>query len=369
MALLRVAWTLSCVAWSSAVTAQDERRLELRGSSSCFDARVLRARISHYLGGASMPTTIAIDVVLARETAVFRLLRGGQVLAERRFERERERCAEWRDALALAIAVAIEHAPPPSAAGGAEAADTPAATSSAPSTAAAQPASPLPAAITRPTESAPVIAEQGANDTADIEPELDAEPEPEPESEADPQRAPPQELARRPTERWMVHVGGVYLLEALPAPAPALKVGAEHALVPTFRIGLAGLMSANIEVPFEGGRVENQLFGGQVTACLNSPLRPAILLGCAGASAGHIRARGLDYTLEQRAGMFWLGILVRAAIELPATSTLALRVSADARANLLRPELRLNRRGSDPIGRAILPIGGSFAIDFVLRVD
>ncbi len=167
----------------------------------------------------------------------------------------------------------------------------------------------------------------------------------------------------------MLHAGGAYLVEALHAPVAAVKIGAEHALLPALRIGLAGLVSARVEVPLEDGRVENQLFGGELTACLNTPLRPVLLLGCAGASAGYVRARGLDFTLERSADMFLLGALVRAAVELPATGALALRLVAGARANLLRPELRLNRQSAAPIREAISPFGGSFGAEVILRLD
>lgn len=366
MVRARVAWTLLCVGWTGVAAAQGAR-LEVRGESSCITTEVLRERIAHYLGAAEVPGALAIEVDLAGESAGFRLLRAGRVLAERRFDRVPESCAEWRDAIAVTIAVAIEHAPPPStaeersgvhSAPGMKPADT------------ARQQTVSPQSNTRPVGE-PVGADEASAPSPEPPPKPKPEPSPEPAIEPEPANEPdsPPEPPRRPRERWMVQAGGAYLLEALHAPAVAFRAGGERALVPGFRIGLAGLVSARVKVPFEGGRVESQLFGGELTGCLNTPVPPVLLIGCAGTSAGLVHARGREYTLGLNADMFWLGALLRVGVELPATSTFALRLVADARANLLRPQLRLNRQSADPVRRPTSPIGGSFGVDLVLRLD
>jgi hypothetical protein len=167
----------------------------------------------------------------------------------------------------------------------------------------------------------------------------------------------------------LLFAGAAYLFEALPAPSGALKLGTEYALVPALRLGIAAVVSARVELPFEGGRVETQLFGGQFTACANAPAGPVILLGCAGASAAYVNARGREYTREHGADIFWLAALVRAGVELPATSAFALRLVASLHANLLRPELSLNRVGAAPRTHSVSPIGGSGGADILVRFD
>lgn len=361
MVRARVAWTLLCVGWCGAAAAQGAQ-LEVRGESACIDAAVLRERIARYLDTAEVPSALAIEVDLSSQPAGFRVLRAGRVLAERRFERVPEICAEWRDAIALTIAVAIEHAPPPSTAQETSSESEPADLAQQPTVSVQSTERPL--AVSEPPATASVEREE-----PEAEPASEPESEPTIEQESALEARSPPEPVRRPSERWMVHIGGAYLLEALPAPAAALRLGGEHALVPELRIGLAGLVSARIELPFEGGRVESQLFGGQATACLNTPLRPVVLLGCAGTSAGVVQARGRGYTRGLSPDMFWLGTFVRAALELPAMSTWAVRLVADAHVNLLRPELRLNRQSASSAHRVTYPIGGSFAIDLVLRLD
>jgi hypothetical protein len=373
---VRVSSALLCVVWCAAAEAQGRARLDVRGSSSCIDAQVLHARIAHYLGGADIPRALAIQVDLTSKPARFRLLRAGRVAAERHFERVPDGCAEWRDTIALAVAVAIEHSLPPLAAASRDTGDAervrPAPTADRTQVEARTPAVVEPASEPRApqAERAPQARPEPAREPSaapEAQPKLEAGPRPSGEPSSEPETHSPQRP--RPTERWMLHVGGAYLLEALPAPAAALRIGGEYSLVPALRIGLSALMSARVEVPFEDGRVQNQLFGSQLTACVNTPILPVLLLGCAGTSAGYVRASGLGYTRGLRADMFWLGALVRTGIELPATSTLALRIAADARANLLRPELRLKRQNAAQARRAISPIGGSLTVDLVLRLD
>jgi hypothetical protein len=371
-ALRAIGVALSCVWCSSLASAQPGAdptpALRVRGGAGCVTTPALRTRIAGYLSPGEIAGGLAIEVDLSRQPAGFRVLRGGALIAERRFEWLPTRCAERRDAIALAIAVAIEHSVAPvdvvpdsdsaPLATAAEGTETPASALDAP------PSPPRRAAAQAPE--APPAAAEGDDAPADVDARA-AEPSQEPAPGAAADRQGP--AAQRPSERFMLRAGGLYLVDALPTPAAALTFGAEYAVLPELRVGLAGLVSARVELAFEGGRVENQLFGGELVGCVNTPFLSMILLGCTGTTAAYVHARGFDYTIEQQDGMVWFAVLLRGAIELPATSTLAFRVVADARVNLLRPELSLERPGSSPLTHAVSPLGGSIGADLIVRLD
>ncbi len=170
----------------------------------------------------------------------------------------------------------------------------------------------------------------------------------------------------------MFHAGAAYLVHALPSAVPAFIAGAELALLPELRVGLAALVSLPGTLDdFAGGRVEQQLFGGEATACLNAPISAVLFLGCAGVSAAIARAKGIGYTTPFVPTAGWLAGLATAAVELPATSTLAVRLIATGRVNVLRPQLRVELPGAAPAAetRSVPVLGGSFGGAIVLRIE
>jgi hypothetical protein len=93
------------------------RAITVEGESSeCATARSLRERIAKYLSPQARIQGLSIAVRIEGDSAGFRVLRGSSVIAERRFARVPAECAERRDAIAVAVAVAIENAVPPPAA-------------------------------------------------------------------------------------------------------------------------------------------------------------------------------------------------------------------------------------------------------------
>ena len=329
-----------------------ERALQLDGASRCVTAATLRARIADYLGSMPVPNDLTIEVELSGGAPQFRLLRAGAEVAERRFAPLPAGCAERRDAIAIAIAVALEHA----IASEPETPDPALNLDSRVSTAA--PRDTTQAILSQPPSAADDSAAQSAANQAP------------PPAAAEPEHATRHhERPRRPQQRFMLHAGAVYFLASLPSAVAALAVGAEYALVPELRIGLTGLVSESGELAFEGGRVEHRLFGGQATACWNSPLAFALVHACAGGSAAYVHAQGFDYAPGRTTAMLWLAGIVRGAFELPISEAFAVRVAADGRVNLSRPNLHLERPGAAPRTRGVSPVGISLGADVVVRLE
>jgi hypothetical protein len=164
--------------------------------------------------------------------------------------------------------------------------------------------------------------------------------------------------------------GGAVLFEALPTAAAGVFAGAELALLPAVRIGLSGLFSLPVSSSFQGGTVSAQLFGAQLTGCVNTPLFASFLLhGCAGAVGGVIQASGDDFALNLSDRMGWIAGLVRARLEFPAAGPVAAGVYADARVNVLRPELQAGLASEPARTRAVGLMGAALGAELIVRLQ
>jgi hypothetical protein len=466
-------WLFACWngVWPVPLVAQPRARLEWtltvqHAQPGCVSAQALRERIIQFLAPGTRVTALRIEVDVTRPS--FRVLRDGQVLAERRFE-ALPNCSERRDALALAIAIAIEHAVPAQAANGAAAVEDarpkvldaigpdsdagarkgradarpgtldatgtePAATArNGSAVAAAQAEAARSPDATRTVEPAPSgsgrssdAQSAGAGNAARTKPQVTAPqrslaaPQAQPTAAGQPaqfatspQRTqasaarPPAAAATQPGEaaspeakraeragsgldagvqrdadeavashgaerpqaRWMLHAGGAYLTGALPSPAVVFALGGEFALLPLLRVGVSGLMSAPSETAFATGRVSSQLYGGQAQLCTNVPLFAVLVHGCAGASAALVAARGDGFSRDLPGTMAWVSALLGIKLEFPVRAPVAMRVFADARANLIRPEMRVERMSLPEVSQAAAAWGGSAGAELVVRLD
>jgi len=464
-----VAVWLGCVFWLSVsasahgqVRAELERALTVtRELPGCVSASALRARTAQYLDRVEQLSELTIEVDL--QVPQFRVLREGQLLAERRFARAPSDCTERRDALALAVAIAIEQvAEVPAADSGRRkqptAADERAQRTAASATGSGDPSDearrtstlvePSPrddsksgrAGDARSAQDAAASAEPDARDeakrdgrasadeartVAPVESDARAEVgrasesdtrsgaraskpgsvlvargrnapvggprQDEPAGRADEPAAklgmssapalPPSAADRgpgdardltssgRPRARVSLLGGGAVLFEALPTAAAGLSAGAELALLPALRIGLSGLVSLPVSSSFQGGTVSAQLFGVQLTGCVNTPLFASFLLhGCAGAVGGVIQASGDDFALNLSDRMGWIAGLVRARLEYPAAGPVAAGVYADARVNVLRPELQAGLASEPARTRAVGLMGAALGAELIVRL-
>lgn len=422
-----VAVWLACVVWWSTasgaraqVPAELERALTVtRELPGCVSAPALRARTARYLVRTDQLASLTIEV--DAQVPQFRVLRAGTLVAERRFTHAPTDCAERRDALALAVAIAIEQVAqepthePAADSGEREAPAAPAPTRNAePGSRSGQTISPSTAARSRDRAAK---ATQGAADEsiaddrtlnsarAEVTGSRRAADRPLDDTRGDAQTvargrragdgaaddrdetsprsgsaSPPSaadlgvaELqGSRGEERARVSLlgAGAVLFEALPAAAPAFSVGAELALLPALRIALSGLFSLPISSAFQGGSVSTQLYGAQLTACLNAAISASLLLhGCAGAVGGVIDAQGDDFALNLSDRMGWVAGLLRARLEFPATGRVAAGVYADGRLNLLRPELQASLGKEPARTRAAGWLGAALGVELIVRLQ
>jgi len=401
---------VACLAllWVETGHAQPDAKLSRiitveRALPGCISERGLRDRVQQYLARQIPVDGLRIVVDLAEPR--FRVLHAGALVAERRFERPPARCSERRDALALAIVLAIEHAvaqlqgqtetalttaqPAPEtrqAELGAEAAAT---TPGAPSSGAEQqlqPSAPehelaggtsetgsragaqrqLPAAG---SSRAPprTNAERSARVEAARAPAV-AEADGGGALRGDASRSGREQDAERRGRFWLT-AGARYLTQALPTPAAVAALGAEHALAPFLRWGASALVSLPADQAFAGARASSQLFGAEALLCLHGRAGPLALHGCAGASAAWVRASGHQFAQDLSDSMAWLAWRIRAKLEVPAASRLSVALLVDAHANVLRPELRAGGLPGAEQRQAVAAVGGCLGAELIWRLD
>jgi hypothetical protein len=340
-------------------------------ASNCVTARSLRERIATYLPAHARSQALSIAVRIEGESAGFRVLRGAEVIAERRFARLPVICAERRDTIAVAVAVAIENALPPPAARGetsAPPASQPANDARAPASSQAANASSAPAGSPGSLAAPPQPLAAVVN-SASVAPAVREADEPEAERDDASQEPDSGAPTKRPTAQWMLFGGVAYVAQLATTPLAAFQLGAEFAPIPVFRVHVSGFATPESSERFAGGDVTSRAAGGHALACLNSPIFAMIAQGCAGASAGLVHASGRGFDREFDDDMGWLAGHGRATFEIPASGPVAARVALDAWLNLVRPELRVRRSGTEDASQSTDLLGGSIGGEIILRLD
>jgi hypothetical protein len=396
-----VFWLSVCASAHAQVRAELERALTVtRELPGCVSAPALRARTAQYLDRVEQLSELTIEVDL--QVPQFRVLREGTLLAERRFARAPSDCTERRDALALAVAIAIEQvAENPAAESGNDVQPTAATIATGGGAQrSGEPLAPIePSARDDAKRSgrasaadAPTAGDTAGSAESDARADdagggsttrsgLVAAAEDDESAGSSARALPPSAADRGPGDardlassgrpRALVSVlgGGAVLFEALPTAAAGVFAGAELALLPALRIGLSGLFSLPVSSSFQGGTVSAQLFGAQLTGCVNTPLFASFLLhGCAGAVGGVIQASGDDFALNLSDRMGWIAGLVRARLEFPAAGPVAAGVYADARVNVLRPELQAGLASEPARTRAVGLMGAALGAELIVRL-
>lgn len=379
--LLVSAWFCSAGLWlSSDARAQAQAREELertltvtRELPGCVSAASLRARTAQYLGRTGRVDALRIEVDL--RAPHFRVLRDGRVVAERHFPRAPIDCSERRDALALALAIAIEQAASDAQQARGSAARSgkglgprrsprarPDGTGASPAGAAAPSITPAGA------QARPRAAERDAWATAPANRSTRDQVAPPQAVAADTAQQPPLAAAERAGALALLAGAGV-LFEVLPQAAPAGVLGAELTLSRAFRVGLSGVLSLPASSAFQGGAVSTQLYAAQVTGCVNMPLAASVLLhGCLGAVGGVVAAQGTEFARNLTDRMAWLASIVRARLEFPVLGRVAASVYADARINLLRPELQVSLASEPARTQAVAVVGASLGAELIVRL-
>jgi hypothetical protein len=360
LATLLVLWA----AGSTAAADGGERRdpaLSVVGRDVCITAQALRPRIARWLRGRIWQPEVEVSVAASAKPVSFQLRRGAQSVARREFDVLPSGCNDRLNALALAIAIALEQdqrsggeasvpvAPPgaaadavnnkvttPVAPGEAPPAQTP---GEAPGTQA--PAEALPSA---PRQDAPQHAQSG--------PAVSAVP---------PTAA---ERAERTALGVRAKLGGALLQRALPKLAFAFVVGAELASGP-LSLDLAGLITTAADSPLSGGRTRSQLSAARVLACAEALPVGLAVQGCAGAIGGLLWAQGKSgYDKNRNTTLAWVAALARASMRYPSVGVVSVRLAADLFADLVQPELRAVR-GNTKETVLLGPLGAALSIEIV----
>jgi len=332
---------LVAMGWSSGVApAHGQRVPALEGLLSvqpdpagCIDEPALRARVAHWLEPRALVPAASLRVLVSAAPIAFTLQRDGRDVARRRFGPLPVQCSHRLDALALAIAVALEQL------------------------ARAEPSAFEPSAAR--AERAPQSANPGATPEStqpenakpeNAEPE-NAKPEPvTPRTDASARAASERRDGARGASGALVAHAALWL-EALPEAAAALGLGLELGTelgtelgIGELRFAAIALASAETDTALEAGRARARLFGGRVHACL---VLVAIVPDlhaepCAGVIAGAVSARGDDFPVEKRTTLPYVAPLLRLALRYPARSAVSLRIAVDGLLNAVRPELQVS---------------------------
>lgn len=363
---VRRAFGLSMVlAFSSAtVAAQSDAtrvRTTLHGDSSgCLTERALDARIVHYLSSAAqvMPG-LRVHVRAPNAGATeFEIELAGKPLAIRRFEMLPKGCSDRVNAIAIAIAIAVEQAAHSQAVASdapprVEPAATPPAKPDAIGGGVTQPnadsrtttgASPTPAVDAQPKRAATADPKPRADETA---PAADPRPRRVPSApvaeshDADQKIAEPEPTPdEEPTVLGLsLQAGGSVVFGVLPAVAIAGVVGGELSFGGIRSVRLSALVSAETRTPFEGGHALVQLVGGRCLLCHRMPFGWAALHPCLGVISGGFLTEGEGYEDSHPDQVFWLATLARLGFRLFDSEPLAVELSAEIYANLVRPQL------------------------------
>jgi hypothetical protein len=275
------------------------RRLRVE-PNECFDAASLAGAMAQSFGRDVLPANVEIEITgkpRDPDGLILRVLRDGRLVGERRFPSMTAPCAEVRDAVGLAGALAID------------------------------------ALLAEPE---PVSAETPPSAAPSATPTLEAP-------------APTPEVVPR-LVRFAASLDGVALFGVLPAPVPAVAPGLGVRIGPIFEARLSGLFSGTGSTGLDTGAVAVALFAARADGCAGIERGIVRARGCAGVAAGglHVTTQGLMPALSP--AVPWaaadLGLGVRFAV----APWFGLVLGADLLVPLTRPRFEV-----------VTPTGAGFA--------
>jgi hypothetical protein len=302
-------------------------RVSVDPGVTCLDATALVDDVRSWLGDGSVEPDLSIEVqgsAVDPRAVAFRVLRGGRVIASRRFDPGPARCDHLHAALSLAIAMALK----------ASLVDELA------------PERQEPGVPTVPTTVLPATVMPAGEANAPAPPH--------------PAEAP-----------WGLGLAPLGAVAVLPGPAVGGELGLERVVVQFLSLRLSALALAARNETFDAapGRFDAELFAGRLDVCagvdLPGPLR---VRGCVGLGAGVIRAQGYGFPQSRVAGIPWVAI----ADDLEIVARIDRRWSMEGAVSLILPLARNSLVVRDFSGttlaeRRLASFGGSLAIGPVLR--
>jgi hypothetical protein len=281
--------------------------------ATCLETTALVEDVQSWLGADTVDADVLVDVRGSPEeprVAGFRMLRGGRVVAVRRFEPGPSRCAQLHAVLGLAIAMALK-----------------------------------------------------ASILEDIAPTVVPAAVPAP-------FAAPSDVAPEALGRWATEVDALAALAVLPDPAFGIDARIESALTPTLqaRLGLLALLAfgETFDAP---GHFNTWLLAPRLDLCAGFGVTRRLRAhGCMGMSVGGLHAQGYGFPSPESTFIRWLAV----ANELGVTAELSRRWSIAANATLILPVSRNSivlRDYSDSVlqERDLASVGWIFGLGPVFR--
>lgn len=297
--------------------------------AGCVTEPALRTRVQRWLKPQAIAPDVRVEVDAAASPPRFSVRRGSAEVAARSFDVLPAACSDRLDAIAIAVALAIEHAThPENDAGEPPSTGTttePAANANEPAPETAAPTPPATATATPPNT-------ERATSTPNAEAKEEEEPQ---ETEADRRAARARRLAPH------VYAGGGVMFQVLPELVPAFALGADFPLT-WLRLDVALLATTQSNTDIGPGKVQANLLAGRALICAEAPFG---LAGCAGAGGGAALGSSTGYDQGHHPAAAWLAGIVRGSMRFPASGTLSLRLAGDALFNMVYPQLAVSDMG------------------------
>ena len=312
----------------------------------------MRARVLRRLAPEARLSDVQIVVHVGDAAPRLEVSRGGQRIAERRFENFPTRCNARRDAIAVAVALAVERAhEAPAAATSADAPGTTQATSAEGQASTVSAAATAPSNASDGAASAPSAHARAVGDAPQDEPADDGS----------------DERVLTPG----MHAGVALLLEVLPAAAFVGVLGADAVLgSSSVRVSLSGLFSLTQRDDVLGAAIESRVLLGRLLVCTDlAALDDFGVEGCGGVLAGAVFAAGRGYQSDRSTELAYAGLLARAGLRFPAKGWLSARLFVDGLVPIVRPAYVLREAATDDTTAVTpAPLGAALGLEIVLTL-
>lgn len=312
---------------SSAALAQVDPRpltdgvsVSVSTSDLCMTAEPLITRIVHWRRHDQLDGRISVRVLDRSGVLAFDILFQGRVVAERTFDRLPRECATRRDAVALAVSLALDHVVQRREEIAAEFAVLP---------------PPAPTTV-NPSDAAPSA---NAPTTAEFTPDSAAG-------------------AGDSDDRLQLGfaVGAALLVHGLPGLSALGEVAIE--LSRGWIMGRLGVLaSTSTSASLIDGEVSTRLVGGRADLCVVHPVSTLAVIGCGGMQAGAVHMTGKGFAESSTSVQPWVSGSARAMLEWP-RGTLRMRLVVEGVIPLLSPSAQVVAPDGATLGKLTTVRGG-----------
>jgi len=341
-ALLRLlAWASAALLALSPDSALAQHRpiaeaMQVEGGGACVDAASLAERVSHWLDRDLIGSEFRVELRLGSGSrASFTLHREDHESAERTFPSLQGNCAERVDALALALAIALD-----------------------------------PEAVSRRVEAQAFPGgDEGTAGAEAPEPnERPAGPEEPLEDDGEPRSASGEDApvggevdpATKPTRerRFALALGGGLLWGGLEAAAPFALLAVDIAPHAALRLRIAALLSGARQSVLGTSAYDARLVGGELGVRAGGAFGRWRLEGEAGLTVAAVLAQGQGFGEDLRARRPWVAVTAGPRARVALTEAWAIAVSVQALIALLRARVHAMDPNGSRLATATTPAAG-----------